>query len=160
MVTDPPRLQFRRAISPDLPRLVQLLADDPIAAGREAPAGSGDGEVAEGYRRAFAELEADPRQVLLVAETAGRVVGLLQLTFIPGLTYAGGERAQIEGVRVDRTLRGGGVGRAMIEHAIGLARQRGCVLVQLTTDKRRPEAHRFYEALGFIASHEGFKLRL
>jgi GNAT superfamily N-acetyltransferase len=85
---------------------------------------------------------------------------VLQVTYIPGLTYQGGERAQIEGVRVAASHRSRGVGREMIEWAIERARARGCRLVQLTTDKRRADAHRFYESLGFVASHEGMKLRL
>jgi len=96
----------------------------------------------------------------VVAEIDGEPVGTLQLTFIPYLTYQGGWRALIEGVRVDAKIRSAGLGKAMVEHAIRRARERGCHLVQLTTDKARPEAKRFYETLGFVASHEGMKLPL
>ena len=96
----------------------------------------------------------------MVGELDGRVVGTLQLTFIPSLTYRGGERAQIEAVRIEAGSRGRGVGRAMVRWAIGQARLRGCRLVQLTTDRRRPDALRFYESLGFRASHTGLKLPL
>ena len=95
-----------------------------------------------------------------MADQDGRVVGVLQLTFIPSLTYQGGWRALIEGVRVDARARSQRLGRALFEWAIGRARERGCHLVQLTTDKTRPDARRFYEALGFVASHEGMKLSL
>jgi GNAT superfamily N-acetyltransferase len=111
-------------------------------------------------KKAFDIIVADPRNMLIVGDKDGQVVACLQLTFVPGLTYTGGERAQIEGVRVDASLRGGGIGRALMEHAVELARQRGCVLVQLTTDKRRPEALAFYQSFGFAASHEGMKLKL
>jgi GNAT superfamily N-acetyltransferase len=112
------------------------------------------------YAEAFAAIAADPNNRLIVADDEGAVVGCLQLTFIPGLTYTGGWRAQIEGVRIARSHRGRGLGRAMFEWAIGEARGRGCRLVQLTTNKARPDALRFYENLGFVASHEGLKLDL
>ena len=96
----------------------------------------------------------------LLAELDGELAGCLQLTVIPGLSRLGMRRAQIEGVRVDRRFRGSGVGAALFRHAIERARAAGCGLVQLTTDKARPEALRFYERLGFAASHEGLKLAL
>src|SRR6266536_4818198 len=102
----------------------------------------------------------DLRNLLVVAELDRRVVGTLQLTFIPSLTFVGGERAQIEAVHVDGRHRGRGLGGAMLRWAIERARERGCRLVQLTTDKRRPDALRLYESLGFQATHEGLKLRL
>jgi len=151
-------LRFRETASADLPAILRLLADDPLGKFRE-PVGEGM-EVPAAYREAFAAIEADPRNRLLVAEAGGAVHGCLQLTFIPGLTYAGRERALIQGVRIAAAMRGQGVGRAMMSHVIGLARQRGCALVQLTTDKRRPEAIAFYRALGFADSHEGMKLKL
>ena len=114
----------------------------------------------ERYAEAFAAIEQDPNQLLAVAERDGRVVGVLQLSFIPGLTRRGMWRGQIEGVRVASGERGGGIGRAMIAWAIAEARKRGCGLVQLTSDKRRAGAHAFYEALGFQATHEGYKLPL
>jgi ribosomal protein S18 acetylase RimI-like enzyme len=148
---------FREARREDLAAIVRLLANDSLGTWREA---LGDGTLPEAYERAFDAIAADPRNRVIVGERQGQVVACMQLTFIPGLTYTGGERAQIEGVRVDASLRGSGVGRALIEHGVNLARQRGCVLVQLTTDKRRPEALAFYRSLGFAASHEGMKLKL
>jgi GNAT superfamily N-acetyltransferase len=146
--------RVRRAVAADVPTLVRLLASDSIGVTRER------GNL-EPYERAFAAIEADPAQLLVVVTSgSGEVVGTLQLSFIPGLARQGALRAQIEAVRVDEVLRGRGVGRALLEWAIAAARRRGCGLVQLTSDKRRCDAHRFYEQLGFEASHVGFKLRL
>ena len=147
---------FRRAVSDDLTAIVALLADDPIGSGRESVGERLD----PGYADAFAAIERDPKQLLVVAERGGTVIGCLQLSFIPGLTRRGMWRGQIEGVRVAAAERGGGIGQAFIEWAIGECRERGCGLVQLTSDKRRPAAHRFYEALGLAATHEGYKLEL
>jgi GNAT superfamily N-acetyltransferase len=149
-------LAFRRARASDLGVIVGLLADDPIGRTRESSAA----ELDKCYAQAFAAIGQDPNQLLAVAERDGRIVGVLQLSFIPGLTRRGMWRGQIEGVRVAAAERGGGIGRAMIAWAIAEARKRGCGLVQLTSDKRRPEAHAFYEALGFQATHEGYKLPL
>ncbi len=154
MTTD--ALAFRRAVLGDLPTIVALLADDPIGAGRENHGTPLD----IAYRDAFAAIDRDPNQLLAVAETRGRAIGVLQLSFIPGLTRRGMWRGQIEGVRVAAGERGSGVGRAMLEWGIAECRKRGCGLVQLTSDKRRSEAHRFYETLGFQATHEGYKLSL
>jgi GNAT superfamily N-acetyltransferase len=141
----------------DVPAIVRLLADDPLGSTREAANGD---QVPNAYWRAFEAIDADPHQLLTVAEVDGQVVGTLQLTFIPSLTYTGGERAQIEGVRVDASHGGRGLGREMVLWAIERARTRGCRLVQLTTDQRRPDAVRFYESLGFRPSHLGMKLSL
>jgi GNAT superfamily N-acetyltransferase len=149
-------LIFRRARMGDLGVIVRLLADDPIGRMRESSAA----ELDERYAKAFAAIEQDPNQLLAVAERDGEIVGTLQLSFIPGLTRQGMWRGQIEGVRVAAAERGGGIGRAMIEWAVGESRRRGCGLVQLTSDKRRSGAHAFYEALGFQATHEGYKLPL
>ena len=130
-----------------------MLADDPLGARREQP---GD----PAYLAAFTALAADPRQLLVVAEQDGAPVGTLQLTFIPGLSRRGATRAQIEAVRVRADRRGSGLGRELVRWAIDTARERGCVLVQLTTDNSRTDAHRFYERLGFQASHVGMKLPL
>jgi GNAT superfamily N-acetyltransferase len=143
---------FRSATEDDVPAIVALLADDAIGAGRE-------GDV-DAYWAGFAAIEADPRNHLVVADIDGEVAGTLQLTFIPGLSRMGTERAQIEAVRVSGAHRGRGLGHQMIEWAIGEARRRGCGLVQLTSDKRRGDAIRFYESLGFTATHEGMKLPL
>ena len=149
-------LAFRRARAEDLGVIVALLADDPIGRTRE----SGAAESHSRYAEAFAAIEQDPNQLLAVAERDGMTVGVLQLSFIPGLTRSGMWRGQIEGVRVASAERGTGIGRAMIEWAIAQSRERGCGLVQLTSDKRRAGAHAFYEALGFQATHQGYKLPL
>ncbi|GAA1048098.1 GNAT family N-acetyltransferase [Arthrobacter russicus] len=146
-------VSFRRAESADVAGVVVLLADDPLGRSRESL------ELAP-YFAAFEAIDADPGQLLLVGESAGRVVATFQLSFIPGLARGGALRAQIEAVRVAESARGTGLGSAMIEWAIEEARRRGCALVQLTTDKSRVEAHHFYERLGFVASHEGMKLGL
>jgi GNAT superfamily N-acetyltransferase len=116
--------------------------------------------VDEAYLVAFERIASDPRSRLIVAEAGGQVAGTLQLDLLPGLSRHGMLRAQIEGVRVVAGQRGQGLGKAMIDWAIGQAREHGCGLVQLTSDKRRPDAIRFYESLGFAASHEGLKLSL
>ena len=147
---------FRRAAPDDLRTIVALLADDPIGRGRESPGTQLD----TCYREAFAAIDHDPNQLLAVAERSGRVIGVLQLSFIPGLTRRGMWRGQIEGVRIATAERGSGIGRAMLEWAIGECRKRDCGLVQLTSDKRRSGAHSFYEALGFRPTHQGYKLSL
>jgi ribosomal protein S18 acetylase RimI-like enzyme len=149
-------LTFRRASSADLSSIVALLADDELGATREDASLPLDAR----YTAAFDAIDADPNQLLLVAESGGAVVGCLQLTFIPGLSRTGQWRGQIESVRVARDRRGAGVGREMFAFAISECRRRGCGLVQLTTDKNRRDAHRFYADLGFVASHEGYKLAL
>ena len=150
----PPHI--RPATSEDLPSIIQLLADDDLGRSREDPRTPLDPR----YLAAFAAIERDPNQQLVVAELDGRVVGCLQLTLIPGLSRLGMWRGQIESVRVASSERGHGIGRLMFEWAIGECRERGCGLVQLTTDKTRTGAHAFYEELGFEASHEGMKRKL
>lgn len=147
-------LSLRRATRNDVPAVIALLADDEIGAMRETP------DDREPYDASFAAIDADPNQFLVVGEQDGRIVATMQLTFIPGLSRRGTWRAQIEGVRVSTEMRGGGVGEQLIRWAIDRARERDCALVQLTSDTRRAEAHRFYERLGFVASHTGFKLAL
>jgi GNAT superfamily N-acetyltransferase len=147
---------FRRAGPGDLPAIVRMLADDPLGAKRERF----ETPLPEGYLRAFEAIARDPNNELVVACIDGEVVGVLQLTFIPYLTYQGGWRALIEAVRIDSKHRSQGLGKAMFEWAIARARERGCHVVQLTTDKARADAKRFYESLGFVASHEGMKLHL
>jgi GNAT superfamily N-acetyltransferase len=149
-------LQFSKATRDDLPAIVRLLADDVLGAKRERY----ETPLPESYLRAFEAIDADPNNELVVARMDGEVVGVLQLTFIPYLTYQGGWRALIEAVRVDSKRRSQGLGKALFEWAIDRARAQGCHLVQLTTDKARADARRFYEALGFVASHEGMKLHL
>jgi ribosomal protein S18 acetylase RimI-like enzyme len=149
-------MTFRCARHHDLPAIVRLLADDPLGAKRERY----ETPLPQAYVRAFEAIDADPNNELVVACLEGEVVGVLQLTFIPYLTYQGGWRALIEAVRIDSRQRSRGLGRKMFEWAIARSRDRGCHLVQLTTDKSRPDAKRFYESLGFAASHEGMKLQL
>jgi GNAT superfamily N-acetyltransferase len=148
---------LRRAVVDDVPAIVGLLTDDELGAQRD---GVGAAEELEPYLRAFEAVDADDAHLLLVAESGDRAVATLQLSFIPGLARRGALRAQIEAVRVHSDLRGSGLGRAMVAWAIDEAGRRGCALVQLTSDKQRHEAHRFYSGLGFTASHEGFKLAL
>ena len=147
---------FRAATTDDLPAIIALLMDDELGKLRE-DLGT---PLNPRYLQAFEAIARDPNQLLAVAEQDGLVVGCLQLTFIPGLSHLGMWRGQIEAVRVASSLRGSGVGRAMLSWAVEQCRARGCGLVQLTTDKRRTDAHRFYESLGFEASHEGMKLSL
>lgn len=151
--------QIRRARREDVPAIVALLVDDVLGAGREQVPADGQ-DLPEGYWRAFAAVDDDPGNLLVVAEAQGEVVGTLQLTFIPGLSRGGGLRAQVEAVRVSSSVRGGGLGRELMGWAIAEARARGCRIVQLTSDKRRTDAHRFYASLGFEATHEGMKLTL
>ena len=150
------KLAFRTATENDLPALIAMLADDPLGAARE------DASVPPNarYVGAIREIDADPGNELVVVEGDGGIIGMLQLTFIPYLTHTGSRRCLIEGVRIHREHRGRGLGGDFIRWAIERARERGCNLVQLTSDKQRPDALRFYESLGFVASHEGFKLRL
>ena len=149
-------LVFRDAVRDDLPRIIALLANDPLGSKRERLADP----LPDCYHRAFDAIAADPNNRVIVVEHDGKIIGTLQLTFIPNLTYAGGIRAQIEGVRVDDAYRSRQVGRRLFEWAIEEARRHGCHMVQLTADKTRPDAHRFYESLGFTASHLGMKLHL
>ena len=149
-------LVFRPARGDELPAIVALLADDELGAARE----DASTPLNPRYTAAFAAITADRNQLLLVADKGGNVVGCLQISFIPSLTRLGMWRGQIEGVRVARSERGSGVGGEMIRFAVEECRRRGCEIVQLTTDKSRPDAHRFYASLGFVASHEGMKLSL
>lgn len=149
-----PTPEFRFAISDNLPQLVALLADDPLGAQRERNVEP----LPQGYRDAFAAIDSDDNNELFVAVIDDEIVGMLQITFIPYLTYQGGWRALIEGVRVAQHHRGKGLGKQLFEWAIRRARERNCHLVQLTTDKSRPDALKFYESLGFVATHEGMKL--
>ncbi|MDQ1017932.1 GNAT family N-acetyltransferase [Streptomyces afghaniensis] len=147
-------LEIRPATADDVPAIVAMLADDPLGAQRESP------DDLTPYLTALERLSADPNQRLVAAVREGRVVGTLQLTIIPGLSRRGATRSIIEGVRVHADERGSGLGTQLIEWAIDESRRQGCQLVQLTSDKTRTDAHRFYERLGFTASHTGFKLPL
>ncbi|MEV7387281.1 GNAT family N-acetyltransferase [Streptomyces sp. NPDC091215] len=147
-------LEIRAAVAADIPAIVGMLADDPLGARRESP------DDLAPYLDALERLSADPNQQLVVAVREGRVVGTLQLTVIPGLSRRGATRSIIEGVRIHGDERGSGLGTRFIEWAIDESRRQGCQLVQLTSDKSRTDAHRFYERLGFTASHTGFKLEI
>jgi GNAT superfamily N-acetyltransferase len=147
-------LEIRPATADDIPPIVTLLADDPLGAQRESP------DDLTPYMAALERLTTDPHQHLVVAVREGRVVGTLQLTIIPGLSRRGSTRSIIEGVRIHADERGTGLGTRLIEWAIGESRRQDCQLVQLTSDNTRTDAHRFYERLGFTASHVGFKLQL
>jgi len=150
-----PPVTFRRAVPDDMPAILSLLSDDRLGALRE----QGPEDPAP-YVAAFALIDADPRHFLCVTELDGRVVGTLQLSVIPGLSRGGVLRGQIEAVRVARDCRGAGIGRAMMTWAIDWCRAQGCALVQLTTDRSRTEAHRFYDGLGFAPTHLDYKLQL
>ncbi len=153
---DPAAVLFRKARHEDLRFILELLNDGKVGNVLEQI----EDPLPAAYEDAFAAIEADSNQLLLVGEIEGRIVASLQLTFIPGITHRGAWRAQVEAVRVVRELRGQKIGEAMMRHVIALARERGCDRVQLTTNKARDDAHRFYRRLGFVASHEGMKLRL
>jgi ribosomal protein S18 acetylase RimI-like enzyme len=147
---------FRTATLADLPAIVSLLADDELGREREdlrLP-------LIPEYLAAFRAIAEDANQLLAVAEDGAEIVGTLQISFVPGISHKGAWRGQIESVRVKRTCRGAGLGQEMFAWAIAECRARNCALVQLTTNKSRKDAHRFYERLGFVASHEGFKLDL
>lgn len=155
--------RLRHATRADLPDILELLADDQLGATREDSS-----EMAQ-YEHAFEAIDGDPAHLLVVGELleagepgepAGAVVATFQLSFIPGLSRRGAWRSQLEAVRVSARLRGLGIGAAMVQWAAEESRRRGCALMQLTTDKSRKDAHRFYERLGFAASHEGMKLTL
>lgn len=147
---------IRPAGRDDVPAIVQLLADDDLGKTRE----QADASAQTRYLMAFDEIDRDARNELMVAEQGGEIVGTYQVTYIPYLSRGGNERALIEAVRVASSLRGAGIGRQMMEYAIAKARARGCLMAQLTTDKQRGDAHRFYLSLGFVATHEGMKLVL
>lgn len=149
-------LDFREARESDISQLVNLLADDASGAGREETTTP----LNQSYMDAFHSIEQDPNNELTVVEFDGQLVGMLQLTFIPYLTHTGSWRCQIEGVRIGKNYRGKGLGSKFINWAITRAGERNCAIVQLTSDKQRPAALRFYESLGFEATHEGFKLKL
>lgn len=155
-MTQSPEPIFSEAVADDLPAIVAMLADDFLGSGRE----SLSEQDLEAYREAFRAIEASPDNIVYVARLDGRPVGTFQLTFIPGLSFRGGTRAQIESVRVEAAFRGRGLGEKMIRFGIERARGAGCCLVQLATNKKRTDTQRFYQRLGFEASHEGFKLML
>jgi GNAT superfamily N-acetyltransferase len=150
------KITFREARAGDIAGLVAMLADDELGSTRE----DNTDPLNRRYRDAFQNIENDPNNELTVVESTGELVGMLQLTFIPYLTHKGSWRCLIEGVRIAKAHRGKGLGAKFFNWAIDRARERNCAIVQLTSDKQRPDALRFYESLGFEATHEGFKLKL
>jgi GNAT superfamily N-acetyltransferase len=152
----PVPIHIRRARRLDVPAIVRLLADDELGRQRERAVDP----LPQSYYDAFAAIDADPTQELVVVESRGAVIGTLQLSYLTGLSYQGGTRAQIEAVRVAAPYRGRGIGAQLFAWAIARARARRCHMVQLSTNASRLEARRFYERLGFVASHAGMKLDL
>lgn len=150
------KIKFRTATINDLPAMVRMLADDFLGAQRERF----EDPLPESYINAFEEIETDPNNELIVAEKDGEVIGMLQLTFTPSVSFRGGKRATVESVRVDKKYRGHGIGREMMLWTIERARAAGCISIQLTTNAEREDAHRFYRDLGFKGSHLGMKLSL
>ncbi|AYV70855.1 GNAT family N-acetyltransferase [Bacillus sp. PK3-056] len=149
-------LEFRLATLQDLDQIVAMLADDMLGSKRERY----EQPLPASYLQAFQAIAEDPNNELVVACFGNEVVGVQQITFSPYITHQGGWRATIEGVRTVSSVRGKGVGTQLINWAIERAKERGCHLIQLTTDKQRPNAMRFYERLGFQATHEGLKMKL
>ena len=149
-------ISIRRAIEADVAAIVAMLADDALGRARE----DGTLPLAQAYLDAFAAIDGDPNQFLAVMTDGDEIIGTLQITFIAGLSLRGAWRGQIEAVRVASSRRGEGLGQRLLEWAIDKCRERGCRIVQLTTNKSRTDAHRFYERLGFKASHIGYKLEL
>lgn len=147
---------FRLARKADVAAIVATYAEDILGRDRETTAAKLD----PGYLAAWEAIESDPNNEIVVAEIEGTVVGSLQVTYTPSLSYGGGWRATFENVHVVASFRNRGIGRLLVEHAIARARHRGCIRVQLTSNKVRTDAHRFYERLGFVASHEGMKLQI
>ena len=149
-------MNFRPAEVKDLPEIVRMLADDFLGATRERY----ENPLPGSYVNAFEEIEADKNNELIVAESDGKIVGTLQITFTPSISFQGGKRATVESVRVDGKYRGQGIGKELMLWAIERAKKENCVAIQLTTNAERADAHRFYEDLGFKGSHLGMKLHL
>ena len=149
------KLNFRKATEHDVMAIVEMLADDELGKQRE----NLQYPLSLEYKKAFKNINTDKNQELIVVENENlEIIGTLQITFIQYLTYKGGVRAQIEAVRIKKEKRGQGIGKIMFKWAINRAKERKAHLLQLTTDKKRPQAIKFYEELGFKPSHEGMKL--
>ncbi len=146
-------LTYRKAVEADLPYIVQLLTEDAVRVTDDRP----DEPFHPRYVAAMRELDSDPNQMMMLAVLNGETVGTIQLTFIPGIAGLGTKRCLVEAVHISPAHRSKGLGTQMIQWAIEQARHRGCGMVQLTSNKKRLDAHRFYERLGFLKSHEGFK---
>lgn len=149
-------LKFHQATREDLPEIVRMLADDFLGSQRERY----ENPLPESYLKAFEEIEADKNNELIVAEKDGEIIGTLQITFTPSISFQGGKRATVESVRVDEKYRGQGIGKELMLFAINRAREENCVSMQLTTNAERTDAHRFYENLGFKGTHLGMKMKL
>ena len=149
-------LKFRQATLEDLPEIVRMLSDDFLGATRERY----ENPLPESYVKAFKEIEADKNNELIVAESDDEIIGTLQITFTPSISFQGGKRATVESVRVDEKYRGQGIGKELMLFAINRAKEQNCVSMQLTTNAERTDAHRFYENLGFKGTHLGMKLNL
>ncbi len=149
-------LKFRLATKDDLLDIVRMLSDDTLGATREIFSD----ELSDNYINAFEKINVDQNQELTIVEMNGNKVATFHLTFIQYLTHHGGLRAQIEAVRTNSDFRGKGIGKKVFEYAINRAKKKGCILLQLTTDKKRPAAIKFYEAIGFVSTHEGMKFKL
>jgi len=156
MAMNAPAPTFRRAVRADLDTLVRLLAEDALGVGREQYSQP----LRPGYVAAFDAIDRDDNNLLVVVCLGAEVVGMMQLTFVPSLTFQGGWRASLDGVRIAQAARSPALGQALIAHAVAVAKARGCHVLQLTTDKAQPQAKLFYERLGFLPSHEGMKLPL
>ena len=150
------KITYREALESDLATLIKMLADDQLGADRE----DSSVPINSAYIRAFHSIEKDPNNELIVVEAEGNIIGMLQLTFIPYLSHTGAWRGLIEAVRVHKDYRNKGIGTHILKWAIGRAKEKECFMVQLTSNKQRSNAIRFYEKLGFKATHEGFKLIL
>jgi len=148
------RLLIREATLGDLPAILAMLREDTIPADRETRPSD------PRYAAAFDAIAADPNQMLVTAELDGAVIGTLQLSFIPGLSFRGAWRGLIEAVRIAEGMRGRRLGEQLIGWAVERCRERDCFMVQLTSSNSRTDAHRFYERLGWSQSHKGFKLKL
>ena len=149
-------LTFREAVEKDLPFMVEMLADDELGSQREDTSNP----LNPSYLSAFKNIVADPNNELIVVEKDGNLIGMLQLTFIPYLTHKGSWRCLVEGVRIHKNFRGDGIGTRVFEWVIQYASKKGVKILQLTSDKQRPDSIRFYEDLGFKSTHEGLKLKL
>jgi len=147
---------FRLATRADLPSIVHMLVEDDLGSQRERY----EDPLPESYYTAFEQIDIDPNHELVIAEKNREVIGTLHLMFLPSISFQGGLRAQVESVRVDKNYRNQGVGNEMMNWTIERARDRGAHIVQLTTHQSREDAHRFYERLGFSATHRGMKLSL
>ncbi|MBX9620899.1 MAG: GNAT family N-acetyltransferase [Alphaproteobacteria bacterium] len=155
-MTEVREFTLKSAEEKDLPAIIRLLIEDDLGATREHLSDP----VLPSYREAFQTIRKDKNQALLIVEYQNQVIGSCHLTFMPSLSFKGSWRLNIENIHVDKRFQGQGVGTWMLQKAIALGRERGCKIVQLTTNKKRFHAKAFYEKLGFEATHEGMKLYL